>query len=68
MAGHNVGEYLVGWQKVERLEAKSAAEMLPSSRISNNFEAIRKEAGDKGTWAGIFHQLDIRRMGGVIYK
>jgi len=41
--------------KVERLVAKSAAAMLLSSRIGENFEAICTGAADKGTWVRIFH-------------
>jgi len=41
--------------KVERLVAKSAAAMLLSSRIGEQFEAICTGAADKGTWVRIFH-------------
>jgi VacB/RNase II family 3'-5' exoribonuclease len=41
--------------KVERLVAKSAAAMLLSSRIGDQFDAICTGAADKGTWVRIFH-------------
>jgi len=41
--------------KVERLVAKSAAAMLLSSMIGNQFDAICTGAADKGTWVRIFH-------------
>lgn len=41
--------------KVERLIAKSAAAMLLSSRIGDQFDAICTGAADKGTWVRIFH-------------
>ena len=41
--------------KVERLVAKSAAAMLLSLRIGDDFEAICTGAADKGTWVRIFH-------------
>jgi exoribonuclease-2 len=41
--------------KVERQVAKSAAAMLLSSRIGEQFEAICTGAADKGTWVRIFH-------------
>jgi len=41
--------------KVERLVAKSAAAMLLSSRIGEQFDAICTGAADKGTWVRIFH-------------
>jgi len=41
--------------KVERLVAKSAAAMLLSSRIGEEFDAICTGAADKGTWVRIFH-------------
>jgi len=41
--------------KVERLVAKSAAAMLLSSRIGNQFDAICTGAADKGVWVRIFH-------------
>ena len=41
--------------KVERLVAKSAAAMLLSSKIGNQFDAICTGAADKGTWVRIFH-------------
>ena len=40
--------------KVERLVAKSAAAMLLSSRIGEQFEAICTGAAEKGTWVRIF--------------
>jgi exoribonuclease-2 len=40
--------------KVERLVAKSAAAMLLSSRIGDQFDAICTGAADKGTWVRIF--------------
>jgi VacB/RNase II family 3'-5' exoribonuclease len=41
--------------KVERLIAKSAAAMLLSSKIGEQFDAICTGAADKGTWVRIFH-------------
>jgi exoribonuclease-2 len=41
--------------KVERLVAKSAAAMLLSSRIGDQFDAICTGAADKGTWVRISH-------------
>lgn len=41
--------------KVERLVAKSAAAMLLSSRIGEQFDAICTGAADKGVWVRIFH-------------
>jgi VacB/RNase II family 3'-5' exoribonuclease len=41
--------------KVERLVAKSAAAMLLSSRIGDQFDAICTGAAAKGTWVRIFH-------------
>ena len=41
--------------KVERLVAKSAAAMLLSSRIGDQFDAMCTGAADKGTWVRIFH-------------
>jgi exoribonuclease-2 len=41
--------------KVERLVSKSAAAMLLSSRIGDQFDAICTGAADKGTWVRIFH-------------
>ena len=41
--------------KVERLVAKSAAAMLLSTRIGDQFDAISTEAADKGTWVRIFN-------------
>jgi exoribonuclease-2 len=41
--------------KVERLVAKSAAAMLLSSRIGDQFDAICTGAADKGTWVRILH-------------
>ncbi len=41
--------------KVERFVAKSAAAMLLSSRIGDQFDAICTGAADKGTWVRIFH-------------
>jgi len=40
--------------KVERLVTKSAAAILLSSRIGNQFDAICTGAADKGTWVRIF--------------
>jgi VacB/RNase II family 3'-5' exoribonuclease len=40
--------------KVERLVTKSAAAMLLSSRIGDQFDAICTGAADKGTWVRIF--------------
>jgi VacB/RNase II family 3'-5' exoribonuclease len=40
--------------KIERLVAKSAAAMLLSSRIGDQFDAICTGAADKGTWVRIF--------------
>jgi VacB/RNase II family 3'-5' exoribonuclease len=40
--------------KVERLVAKSAAAMLLSSRIGDQFDAICTGAAEKGTWVRIF--------------
>ena len=40
--------------KVERLVAKSAAAMLLSSRIGDQFDAICTGAADKGTWVRSF--------------
>jgi VacB/RNase II family 3'-5' exoribonuclease len=40
--------------KVERLVAKSAAAMLLSSRIGEQFDAICTGAADKGTWVRTF--------------
>jgi exoribonuclease-2 len=40
--------------KVERLVAKSAAAILLSSRIGDQFDAICTGAADKGTWVRIF--------------
>ena len=40
--------------KVERLVAKSAAAMLLSSRIGDQFDAMCTGAADKGTWVRIF--------------
>ena len=40
--------------RVERLVAKSAAAMLLSSRIGDQFDAICTGAADKGTWVRIF--------------
>ncbi len=42
-------------KKVERLVAKSAAAMLLSSRIGDQFDAICTGAADKGTWVRIFN-------------
>ncbi|MGB5616979.1 MAG: SHOCT domain-containing protein [Desulfobacterales bacterium] len=39
--------------KVERLETKSAAAMLLSSRIGDRFDAICTGAADNGTWVRI---------------
>jgi VacB/RNase II family 3'-5' exoribonuclease len=41
--------------KVERLVAKSAAAMLLSSKIGEQYDAICTGAADKGTWVRIFH-------------
>ena len=41
--------------KIERLVAKSAAAMLLSSRVGDQFDAICTGAADKGTWVRIFH-------------
>jgi len=41
--------------KVERLVAKSAAAMLLSSRIGEQFDAIVTGASDKGTWVRLLH-------------
>jgi VacB/RNase II family 3'-5' exoribonuclease len=41
--------------KVERLVAKSAAVMLLSSKIGDQFDAMCTGAADKGTWVRIFH-------------
>jgi len=41
--------------KVERFVAKSAAAMLLSSRIGDQFDAMCTGAADKGTWVRIFH-------------
>jgi len=41
--------------KVERLVAKSAAAMLLSSMIGDQFDAICTGAAEKGTWVRIFH-------------
>jgi VacB/RNase II family 3'-5' exoribonuclease len=41
--------------KVERLVAKSAAAMLLSSRVGDQFDAVCTGAADKGTWVRIFH-------------
>ena len=41
--------------KVERLVAKSAAAMLLSSRIGDEFDALCTGAADKGTWVRIFN-------------
>ena len=41
--------------KVERLVAKSAAAMLLSSRVGDQFDALCTGAADKGTWVRIFH-------------
>ncbi len=43
--------------KVERLVAKSAAAMLLSSRIGDQFDAMCTGAAEKGTWVRIFHPL-----------
>jgi exoribonuclease R len=41
--------------KVERLVAKSAAAMLLSSSIGEQFDAIVTGASDKGTWVRLLH-------------
>jgi exoribonuclease R len=41
--------------KVERLVSKSAAAMLLSSKIGDQFDAMCTGAADKGTWVRIFH-------------
>jgi len=41
--------------KVERFVAKSAAAMLLSSRIGDQFDAICTGSADKGTWVRIFN-------------
>jgi exoribonuclease-2 len=41
-------------KKVERQVAKSAAAMLLSSRIGDQFDAICTGAADKGTWVRVF--------------
>ncbi|HLC29564.1 MAG TPA: RNB domain-containing ribonuclease, partial [Dehalococcoidia bacterium] len=41
--------------KIERLVAKSAAAMLLSSRVGDQFDAVCTGAADKGTWVRIFH-------------
>jgi VacB/RNase II family 3'-5' exoribonuclease len=41
--------------KVERLVAKSAAAMLLSTRIGEQFDAIVTGASDKGTWVRLLH-------------
>lgn len=41
--------------KVERQVGKSAAAMLLTSRIGEEFEAMVTGAADKGTWVRIFH-------------
>jgi VacB/RNase II family 3'-5' exoribonuclease len=42
-------------KKVARLVAKSAAVILLTSRIGDQFEAICTGAAEKGTWVRIFH-------------
>ncbi len=41
--------------KVERLVGKSAAAMLLSSRVGDEFDAICTGAADKGTWVRLLH-------------
>jgi VacB/RNase II family 3'-5' exoribonuclease len=48
--------------KVERQVAKSAAAILLSSMIGNQFDAICTGASDKGTWVRIFHPLTEGRL------
>ncbi|MBN1857225.1 MAG: RNB domain-containing ribonuclease [Dehalococcoidia bacterium] len=43
--------------KVERLVAKSAAAMLLSSRIGDQFDALCTGAADKGTWVPVFNPM-----------